>query len=307
MNIFKSLLLERHLTYFQSALWATFAFLMFSISDSFAKWLVSEGYDKSLVLVTTSVPSAIALSLLMVHRHGLKRAYHTKYKKLHLARCVAMIGVTFAMFEALKFLPLADYYGIVFSSPFFVTLGALILFKERIDLKEWLTIIIGFIGVVIVINPDYSNFNIGYIFALAAAMCGSTAALIVRKIGREEDPYLFVIFANIAIIIANIVPSITHTLPETITMQHIIVFAIYCITIPLAILVISAVYSRAPSVSAVAPYQYSQMIWGGLIGYLVFSDVPTLNLVIGGSIVILCGLYTLQHHAQKRRCEAKPT
>ena len=304
MTLIKTLLFVRHLTYFQAAVWATFGYLMFSISDSFGKFLLGEGFHKSTILVINSIPSVIVLSVWAINRHGLKRAFHTRYKTLHVMRGLALTGVTFFAFEALSTLTLTAFYGITFSAPFFITLGAAIIFKERVDLKEWLAILIGFSGVIIIVNPDYSDFNIGYIYALLTVICISSAAMIVRKIGRDENPTNFVIFSNIAIILANIIPATQLPVPD-IEPIHIAILALYSISIPISIFTVSAVFSRAPAVSAVAPYQYLQIIWGTVIGYLFFAEIPQENSVMGSIVVIGCGLYILHHHSQKRRRDAK--
>jgi len=217
---------------------------------------MSDGFEKSQVLLGTSIPSFIILTLLMVKRRGLSRAYYTPYKFWHVMRALALIAVTYFVFEALKNLPMADFYGIVFASPLLVTIGAFLFFKEKTSLSEWVAIIIGFGGVLIVAQPDYDHFNVGYIYAFIGVLAMSAAGLVVRKIGRDEDPYLFVIFANLGIILANIIPALSYDLPQ-ITLNHIFIFGIYSAIIPTAILTLSAVFARAPTIVAVVPFQYS--------------------------------------------------
>jgi S-adenosylmethionine uptake transporter len=206
------------------------------------------------------------------------------------------------MFKSVENLPLTDYYSIAFAAPFVTTIMAFIVFKERTSITEWMAIIIGFAGVMIIIKPDYAGFNWDYIYPLGAVFSVSTAAILVRKIGKEEDPYLFVIFGSLAVLLAYIIPALNHPLPD-IKPHHILIFCIYSFTIPTAVLTLSAVFARAPSVASVVPFQYTQIIWGAIIGYFVFHDVPEINTIIGSAIVIACGLYILFHHKRKRRYE----
>lgn len=300
----RALLLERHLTHFQAAFYACFAYLMFSLSDAMGKWLMAEGFDKSTIILLNSVPACIALIALMAKRHGIKRALHTRYKFLHLIRAFVLIAITFFMFQAVKYLPLTDFYGVVFATPFVVTIGAYFLLKERADIREWLAIIVGFGGVMIVIQPDYNNFNIGYLFAIGVVFSITAATFIVRKIGRDEDPYLFVIFGNIGLIAANMIPAIHIGIPDF-NWQHILVLTVYSFTIPTAVLTMSAVFARAPSVTSVTPFQYSQIIWGTLFGYFVFNDIPQTNTIIGSAIIIACGLYVMFHHHSLQKKKSK--
>lgn len=297
----KSLLLTNHLSHLQAALYATLAYLLFTLSDGMGKFLMMEGFTKAQVLTLTSIPSFIALSLLMIKRRGFSKCYHTHYKFFHVLRALSILSVTFFVFEALKHLPMADFYGISFSAPFLVTIGAFIFFKEKTSLTEWAAIALGFGGVLIVVQPDYDHFNIGYIYAILGVVSLAAAGLIVRKIGRDEDPYLFVIFANLAIILFNIYPALSHAWPENITLNHIIIFTIYSAIIPTAILTLSAVFARAPTITAVVPFQYLQIVWGAIFGYFVFSDIPQVNTIVGSGVVIAAGLYILFHHQRQNK------
>ena len=298
----KTLLFNRHLTHFQAGCYALLAYALFTFCDSAGKWLMSEGYAQNHVLTFTNIPSFILLTLFMIRRHGIQKCYYTHYKLYHALRALSLVGVTYFVFNALQKLELADFYGIMFSAPFVTTIAAFLIFKEKIDMTEWLVILIGFSGVLIVVQPDYAHFNFGYLYALGAVLSVTAAGLIVRKIGRDEDPFLFVIFANMAIIASNIIPALQTALP-TIEPMHLIVFSIYALIIPVAILVLTAVFSRAPTVGVVAPFQYTQIIWGGIIGYVVFDNIPQVNTWIGSAVVIACGLYIMFHHKRKSRKE----
>ena len=266
-----------------------------------------EGFTQNQILCTTTLPSIIILSLFMIRRYGSpERAFYTQYKRLHIVRGLALIGITFFSFKAISNLPLADFYGVAFSSPFLVTLGAFLIFRERVHWSEWAAILIGFSGVIVVAQPDYNSFNFGYLYAFGAALCVAAAGLLVRRIGRAENPYLFVIFGSGAIFIANIIPAVQGTLPEAINLKHILVFMLYAITVPHAILIMSATFARAHSISLVAPFQYLQIVWGSVLGYFVFHDIPQHNTVIGSVIVISCGLYILLHHKRKARKDLLP-
>jgi drug/metabolite transporter (DMT)-like permease len=299
----RTLLLQRHLTHVQAAFYSCFAYLMFSLSDTMAKWFLSEGFERSTIIVANSLPALIILTVLMIKRHGVSRAYHTTYKKLHIVRGLTLIAITYFMFEAVNRLPLTDFYGVIFSTPFIVTIGAFFIFKEKVSITEWIVITIGFAGVLIVVQPDYNDFNLGYLFAFGAVLSVALSTMVVRKIGRDEDPYLYVIFGSIALVLANIIPAIESPLPPTINITHVLAMAFYAFTIPTAVLTLSAVFARAPSIASVAPFQYSQIIWGTLFGYVIFQDIPQINTIIGSAVIIACGLYILLYHQRKRRRE----
>jgi len=299
--MFKNLLLNHHLNHLQAALYTCFAYLMFSVSDTLAKWFMAEGYERSTIIVANTIPSLIVLTAFLIKRHGWARAYYTRYKKLHFIRALALIAITYCMFKAVELLPLTDFYGVVFTTPFLTTIAAFFIFKEHVSITEWIMILLGFSGVIVVINPDYETFNIGYLYAFFAVISVTISAMVVRKIGRDEDPYLFVIFGSIGLVVCNIPQAIQAPLPDIMTLWHGLGITLYSFTIPTAILTLSAVYARAPSVSSVAPFQYSQIIWGTLFGYLLFQDIPNANTIIGSAIIVGCGLYILYYHQRKSK------
>ena len=262
---------------------------------------MAEGFERSVVLVITSLPSMIGMTAFMIYRHGLARCLYTPYKLLHVGRCLALIGVTYFGFMALQYLPLADFYGIVFATPFVVTLGAFIFFKEKISVTEWIVILVGFAGTLVIAQPQYGEINVGYLYGFGGVICVAAAGLLVRKIGKDESPFLFVIFANIGITLANIIPALSFGLPSVFTLTHGVIFSLYCATIPIAIFMLSAVYARAPSVAAVAPFQYTQILWGTAFGYFIFDTIPNLTTFIGSAIVIGSGLYIIFHHKRESK------
>ncbi len=304
--MFRNILLTNHFTHMQAAIYALIAFFLYSASDAMAKWLMADGFDRAFILIINSIPSTIILTYIMVKRNGWRLAYHTNFKKLHFIRGLSLIGITYFGLQAIFMLPLTDFYGIIFSTPFVTTIGAFFLFKEKITVTEAMCILIGFCGVLVVAQPDYDHFNMGYLYAFGAVFCVSAAGLTVRKIGREENPFLYIIFGNLAIIAVNIIPSFMHDIP-TITITHIIIFAIYSTTIPLAVLIMSANFARAPSVACIVPFQYTQIIWGAIFGFIIFHDVPQLNTIIGSGIVMACGLYIILYHKRKRSRELRST
>ena len=295
----RSLLLSHHVTHMQTAFYALTCYFLYTLSDTLAKILMANGFDKSFVLVISCIPATIIIGYFLIKRHGIKRAFHTPFKTLQTLRGLALIGITYFGLQALTMLPLTDFYGIIFSAPLISTIGAFFIFKEKVSLAEWLVIIIGFVGILVVAQPDFDNFNFEYLYAFMAVLCVSSAGLIVRKIGSSESPFLYIIFGNIAIFSVNIYFAIQSDIPP-ITYTHLMLFTVYCTAIPIAVITMSALFARAPSVASIVPFQYTQIIWGAVFGYLIFNTIPSINTLIGSGIVIASGLYIIFHHKRKR-------
>lgn len=287
-------------TAMEASVMAALTYGLFSLCDSMGKWLQAGGYDFSQILVLTNVPSFLILSAILWKKRGFRNLYATHYPLMHIVRAAGLVGVTFFLFKALAVLPLADFYGIVFSTPFLITIGAVIFFREKTSLADWIAIAIGFVGVLIVAQPSFDHINIGYLYALGQATCITIAALSVRKIGGDEDPFIFVVFGNLGIIAANLYPALTTPFAMPDTVQAVVMIC-YALCIPTAILLMSATFAKAPSVTNIMPFQYTQIFWGALIGWLVFGNIPTTNVIIGSGLVISCGLYILFHTHRKSK------
>ncbi len=284
----------------QASIIAILAFSFFALGDAMGKWLQSEGYSKYFILVVTQIPSLIFLSTYMLRKKGWRGTFQMRYVPWHILRALSIVSLTFFLFLALERIPLADLYSIVFCSPFITAIGAYFFFNEKQSLTDWVAIMIGFLGILLIAQPDYSGINIAYIFAFCQALSISAASLLVRKIGEKEHPFVFVIYANGAVILLNFIPALNTSFPEAVTSIHIIIFMAYMAILPLAIMCLSMAYASAPQITNVLPFIYIQIVWGAGIGYLVFDDIPSWNVITGASIIIACGLYLIFHHKRRK-------
>ena len=278
---------------------AILAFTFFAFADGMGKWLQDEGFNKYFILTITQIPGLSILLGYMLYKKGWGETFKPHLVKWHLARAMCILSLTFFLFLAVEKLPLSDLYGIIFCSPFITAIGAYLFFGESQTWREWTIIIIGFSGILFIADTNLSNFNIGYLWAFLQAITISVGSLIVRKIGKDEHPFVFVIYANITVIIFNCIPAAFIDLPSFEPI-HYLIFGLYSLVIPLAIFFLTTAFTITPRMTAVLPYQYTQIVWGSLVGYIVFKDIPTWNVIIGAGIIIACGLYLIYHQAQTK-------
>lgn len=269
---------------------ATLAYFLFTVGDASAKWLVS-GYSAPQILLTINAVGLIIMGSIAVWMRGFKNAMATQHPKLHALRASIMIVSTLIVLYVLGFLPLADYYGIVFQSPIWVAILSIFFFKETIPYKEWIAIISGFIGVLVIVGPEFAELNTAFFLACLIPFFGACGALLARKIGKDEPVTNFAVWFHVAMILVSLamLPG-NFKMP---TAQDFALMIVYGIVTSLALMCISLVFARSRAVSQVAPLQYTQMVWGVLIGLIVFNEEPTLNTLIGGGIVIASGIYVL--------------
>lgn len=269
---------------------AILAYLLFTIGDASAKWLVQD-YSTPQILLTINLVGFIMMGALAIWMRGFKSAMSTQHPKLHAFRALLMVINTLIVLYVLGHLTLADYYGIVFQSPIWVAILSVFFFKEYIPLKEWMAVITGFVGVLFIVGPEFANMNTAFFVACLIPVFGAAGALLARQIGKDEPVTNFALWFHVAMIVVSLamLPG-NFKIPDA---QSLALMILYGIVTSFALMCISLVFSRSRAVSQVAPLQYTQMLWGVLIGLVVFNEQPTLNTLIGGAIVIGSGIYVL--------------
>ena len=210
-----------------------------------------------------------------------------KLPKLVAVRCISIFGSMVCAFYAFKSLPLAQAYALIFAAPLLITILAIPVLKERVKWYRWMAIILGFFGVVIVLNPGTQAMTTGHAAGMAAALFSATTAVITRKIGNRESSLTLIVYpllVNLSICALAMVWVYQPMSGQTL--------AIMCSIGLLAVLgqaLLIYAYRNAPA-QYIAPFQYSQMLWAVIIGALFFNETPGRNVWLGSLVIVLSGM-----------------
>ena len=216
--------------------------------------------------------------------------FQTPHLKLHILRGAVITAMVTLYVNALKYIPIADFYCIIFLSPFLVMALSVLIYKEAIHWPRILVLILSFAGVVITIGPHFDELNIGYLFACGGVFFGSMNVFLVRKIGREEYAPLFGFFPLMGVVLSSApfaIPDLTTNMPLT----DIGVFIFYGLVLIGGHNLLPMAFARTPSVSRLTPLHYSQMVWGILAGIFIFETPSEINTFIGGGLIVAAGLW----------------
>jgi drug/metabolite transporter (DMT)-like permease len=214
----------------------------------------------------------------------------THHPKLQLSRSVLLMSTT-AMFNAgIRTTPLATGTTIMFLSPILVTLLSIPLLGEKVGLRRWMGIILGFIGAMIVVRPwaeDLGGFGYGVLFLLAAALLNANYQIITRKV-RQDDPLTSLLYtaAAGAVVTSLIVPWF-WSWPSLSGWLLLIASGVAGGAGHLSLI---RAFRLAPA-SVVAPFSYSSLIWAVMFGLLIWGDFPDLWTWGGAALIIGSGLY----------------
>ncbi|MCB1839818.1 MAG: DMT family transporter [Alphaproteobacteria bacterium] len=276
---------------------AVCGFTAFSVSDTTSKWL-SLSYPIFTVIGYMSLFSVLSGLVLSPFLGGLMKTLSTKKLKFHAGRGISNTCIAYLVVQSFAHLPLATAYTVLFLTPFLITMLAIPIYGERVRVKHWLIIALGFSGILVAFPPGFSDFNPWAAAAFAATFFIATLGLLARKLGPEETvlslsfyPSLFatLVFLPLALSI-GVAPSLAD-LPIFIMGGTMVTGGLSCIGHAF----------RVSRYAVVSPFNYLQMIWALIFGAVLFRDAPEANMLLGAAIIIGSGiaLVMTERKAQK--------
>ncbi|MBC6438209.1 MAG: DMT family transporter [Rhodobacteraceae bacterium] len=271
----------------RGALFALLAFAIFATHDVVIKYLGGSYSPFQIVFFSVLFGFPIITFLLMRDAsEGNLRPRHPWWTAARTAAAVFTgIGAFFAFSSSL---PLAQVYAILFAGPLLITIMAIPMLGERVGWCRGLAVLVGLGGVIVVLQPGSTDFELGHFAALGAAFTGAFASVVVRKIGREERSVVLILYPMMAnfILMALALPFVYQPMPLVDIAASGVIAAMALIGTSCLILA----YRHAQAV-IVAPMQYSQIIWASLFGVLLFGDTLAPPTMIGTGIIIASGIY----------------
>lgn len=219
---------------------------------------------------------------------------------LQVARGVAAFGSATCFIFAVKYVPLADATAVSFVAPFLVTILGAVLLREAVGLRRWVAVCIGFMGMLIVIRPGLGVFHPAIFLVVVAASLFAVRQILSRWVAGTDGIATTVAFTAItATLLASLVQPFVWRTPATATEIWLIIGLAGTAALG-EVLVIRALDIAQAVV--LAPLHYSLILWSTFYGWLVFSDLPDGWTLIGCTIIVVSGLYTLNRErlASKR-------
>jgi S-adenosylmethionine uptake transporter len=264
------------------------AFVSFSCGDAAMKWL-SQRYS---VLQLIFVASIFGLVLMagLVRRTGGFRAARPRRTGLVLLRAGLLAANAVLGFTALKLLPLADGYTVFFTGPMMITALSVPLLGEPVGWRRWSAVMVGFLGVLVILRPGGQALNLGHLAAISATAFYALSVIVLRRMG-DDEPNGGLLLTQMLALLAATAPTLPYVYLQP-SLPDLALNAMAGVFSGLGqIGLLKAYRTAAPAV--VAPFQYTQIIWAGVFGYVVFDQLPTRWTLLGSVIIIASGLYIL--------------
>ncbi len=274
------------------------AYALYSCGDAILKH-IGEAVPVG-VIMTIGGSVIVTLSLIALATRGqIDRIWTTPKRRLHLIRACIVGALACLATYALRTVPLPDFYGILFMSPFLIGLFAHFYMGERINPVRLSATIIGFIGVIILAGPHFDHMNVGYILVFIQLFGVAAHVICVRKLGTGDPWPLLTFFPGLGILAVGLVQLAIHPVwPDPVWVPLIVMYG--CM-IFLGQICFSRAYTTTPLLAIIAPYLYTQMLWGVLFGVFIFNQMPPSTTWIGAGLIIIGGMVSLGYERHLRR------
>ena len=213
-----------------------------------------------------------------------------------LRMCFAIIAML-GGFTAIIHLPLADATAIFFAKSFFVTIFAVLFLGEFVGVYRWSAVALGFVGVLIMLQPGTANFSVYSLASLVGAAGAAAVMILLRILSRSESADTIMTWSALGIGIAMALPGIYYWQPPTVTEWGL-----------LAALTVVSYFGQRCNIfaykhgeaSLLASLDYVRLLWATLFGFLVFDHFPGVPTWVGASIVVAAAIFTIYREMRRK-------
>ena len=290
------------------------AMLIGSLQAVAVKWI--GGNYSVLEIVTFRSLVALPITLLFFRLEGGKGLPTTSQPKLQYVRGIFLFLSYTTFMMGLAALPLASVEAIRFSGPLMITILSVFMLSEKVELQRWLALIVGFAGVLLIVQPGSTNFNEGSLFILISVLFYALTVILTRKIKAADSSATMAYFSSwVYLIAAFIFSPLAATVGEIPNAHPSIAFLFHAWTMPtlLDLFIMSGLglvwaawayfmtraYSTAQA-SVIAPFEYVSLPISIMWGFLLWHEVPAGMTIAGAVLTLLSGLYIWVQEQKKR-------
>jgi drug/metabolite transporter (DMT)-like permease len=278
------------------------AMAAFSANDTLMK-LVAMRYPLGEVIVVRGLFTMLLVGAILIGL-GHIRALGAIRNRLLIARTILDGAAALLFLSALLHMRIADLSAIALASPLIITALAVVFYREEVGWRRWTAIAIGFIGVLFVVKPTPSAFDVWALVGLGCAFAGASRDLMTRSVDARIPAIVVSFMAAVAATLVGLAMSFWETWqPMPAADLAIVLVAAVLLAIGNFLIVIAF---RSGEVAVVAPFRYTLLIWAALGGYIAFGEVPDRWALVGAALIVGSGLYALHREVVRRRALAAP-
>jgi drug/metabolite transporter (DMT)-like permease len=267
------------------------AVFCFTLIDSSAKWLAAVGFIPIQITFVRYLGHFLSSLFIFFPQQG-RKIFQSRCPYIQTMRAVILMVGTFSNFVALKYLPLNVTVAIFFAAPLVVSILSILILGERVPLKQFFAVLVGFVGVVIIIQPGSIGFQFEMLYSLIALLCASLYFILTRMVAKvDENPVSQIYSSGIPTVL--LFPFVLNMWEWPSSWLNIFAMVLMGLAATFGHSFTTIAHSWAKA-SSLAPVIYVQLIFMTAISWLVFNHLPTLNTAIGTVVIIFTGLYLIR-------------
>lgn len=226
--------------------------------------------------------------------------FHTKQLGLHTLRAAIMSVNMLAAFTAISLIPLAQVAALQMTMPLTITLGAILFLGEKVRLRRWTALIIGFGGALIIIRPGVQEISLGIWLMLLVVVLGSTGRLMAKHMTQKDSPVTISAYMTLLMMPMTLPPALWVW--QAPNLWHLAILVVIGVLGSGAQLATVQAY-QAAEMGVVEPITFLRLIWASLIGYLFFAEWPDSWTLLGGFIIFASATYVVHREAKLKKAK----
>ena len=263
--------------------------LVLTANDGLAKYL-TESYPVGQIMALRGV-SIVLLLIAYYVLSGRTSALRVNRWSHQLTRAGLMAASTICFVSGLGQLPIADAIAITFAGPIVAVTLAVPFLGEKVGWRQWAAIMVGFTGVLVIIQPSGDAFRIAFLFPVGSAFFGAMRDVLTRRISNTESSSAILMVSTTMVTLLGFCSWPLGWQP--IQVEHLWIFFISGVFVGGAQYLMIEAF-RLGEVSLVAPFKYTSLIWAVLIGAMFWGDLPGIETLLGAFLLVGGGLYILR-------------
>jgi drug/metabolite transporter (DMT)-like permease len=252
-----------------------------------------------------SLFAVVPIFVFLIYQKQLSTAFRTERPVGHILRGIVGVSSMYLGFFALTRLPLPEVITLNYAQPLIVVAFSALFLGENVRVYRWTAVVIGLVGVVIIAWPKLTLFAgtktmesgeaMGVLALLVSAIISAVAMLLVRQLVLTEKSATIVLWFSITCAVAGLA-SLPFGWADLSALQVVLLItAGLCGGVGQILMTESY---RHGDMSIIAPFEYTSMLLGIVVGYFVFNDVPTIHMIVGGAIVVGAGIFIIWREHQ---------
>lgn len=213
-------------------------------------------------------------------------------------RSILLLGATICFFTALKYIPLADAGAVGSTAPLWVVALSVFILKEKVGIRRWSAVLVGFVGALIVLRPGFDTAHPALFLVAGTAFFFACYQIATRMLAGVDSPFTTLFYTSlVGTVVMCFVAPFFWTMPDLQGWGLLILIGLIG-GVSHFILIKAFHYTTA---ATIAPFSYTQLVWSAIFGFVIFDNIPDGYTVLGALIIVSSGLYILYRERQTGR------